>query len=198
MQSNRICSVRDCQRDSITRGYCEKHYRELLRTGSRKRHRAYEPTEVCSVEGCESRPVSRGMCNPHYCAAKRHGNPLKTVYGPRGQGTISKKYGYRLVACNGRQKAEHRVVMEEALGRQLTSGEIIHHRDGNKTNNALSNLEITNRRDHARMHHPIGTTCLHGHDRTPANTYWMPSGAPSCRICRKEASHRSVAKRRGK
>lgn len=37
---------------------------------------------------------------------------------------------------------EHRRVMAEALGRALRRDEEVHHRDGNKGNNALSNLQI--------------------------------------------------------
>ena len=37
---------------------------------------------------------------------------------------------------------EHRVAAEEKLGRRLKDGEIVHHRDGDKTNNAHENLEV--------------------------------------------------------
>lgn len=47
---------------------------------------------------------------------------------------------------------EHRLVMEECLGRPLNPTEIIHHIDENKTNNSLSNLAILSRRDHTRLH----------------------------------------------
>lgn len=49
-------------------------------------------------------------------------------------------------------RAEHRVVMEQELGRALTSDEIVHHIDGNTRNNDPSNLEITTRSEHAKMH----------------------------------------------
>ena len=37
---------------------------------------------------------------------------------------------------------EHRFVMEQHLGRKLTSDETVHHIDGDRGNNALSNLEL--------------------------------------------------------
>jgi hypothetical protein len=37
---------------------------------------------------------------------------------------------------------EHRVVAEQKLGRRLLPGEVVHHRDGDKQNNAPENLEV--------------------------------------------------------
>ena len=37
---------------------------------------------------------------------------------------------------------EHRLVVAQQLGRPLTSGETVHHKDGNKLNNDLANLEL--------------------------------------------------------
>ena len=37
---------------------------------------------------------------------------------------------------------EHRQVMEQALGRKLASHESIHHKDGNRANNSIGNLEL--------------------------------------------------------
>jgi len=53
------------------------------------------------------------------------------------------KYGYVL---------EHRVVMENHLKRLLKPNEIVHHIDGNKKNNKLSNLEVHDFSEHARSH----------------------------------------------
>jgi hypothetical protein len=50
------------------------------------------------------------------------------------------------------EKAEHRIVMENHLGRPLVRDEIIHHIDGNPINNDISNLTIISNGDHARGH----------------------------------------------
>ncbi len=47
---------------------------------------------------------------------------------------------------------EHRLVMESAIGRVLTDKDIVHHINGNKQDNRLCNLQLTNRADHARHH----------------------------------------------
>lgn len=50
------------------------------------------------------------------------------------------------------EQYEHRLVMERHLGRALTSDEVVHHIDGNRANNSLDNLEVTNRSSHADHH----------------------------------------------
>ncbi len=47
---------------------------------------------------------------------------------------------------------EHRLVMEQHLGRYLEPIEIVHHIDGNRKNNNISNLELTNQEMHAKNH----------------------------------------------
>lgn len=49
---------------------------------------------------------------------------------------------------------QHRVVAERVLGRELTSGEVVHHEDENKKNNDPSNLIVfKSNGDHIRHHH---------------------------------------------
>ena len=61
------------------------------------------------------------------------------------------KHGYVLM---------HRVVMENHLGRLLEPGEVIHHKDHNKHNNDISNLELMDSKAHNRMHSSTGKTMV--------------------------------------
>lgn len=46
----------------------------------------------------------------------------------------------------------HRVFAECALGRPLEKFEVVHHIDGNKTNNNLDNLKVMDSKDHLKLH----------------------------------------------
>lgn len=61
----------------------------------------------------------------------------------KGGRTLSKA-GYVYLWCpeSKRRTFEHRVVMEKHLGRKLHSFETVHHKNGNKLDNRIDNLEL--------------------------------------------------------
>ncbi len=59
---------------------------------------------------------------------------------------------YKRITVNGEQVRLHRALIEAYLGRKLMPWELVHHRDGNKHNNELSNLAITIRSMHMKTH----------------------------------------------
>ena len=61
----------------------------------------------------------------------------------------------RVRLSDGRVLREHRFIMEQAIGRRLEPWKHVHHKDENKRNNALSNLEIKLNTDHVREHRPV-------------------------------------------
>lgn len=65
--------------------------------------------------------------------------------------TVAK--GYIEIKTNNGWTREHRYVMEQYLGRKLKKDEIIHHKDENKKNNIISNLELLLHGEHTKYHH---------------------------------------------
>ena len=72
-------------------------------------------------------------------------------------------HGYRMVGCRGHPHASgrwtvyvHRLVMEKHLGRYLDPKETVHHIDGNRANNDISNLMLYGSRgEHLKEGHAL-------------------------------------------
>jgi len=58
--------------------------------------------------------------------------------------------GYPRDARTG--EAIHRRVAENKIGRELRPHEVVHHKDGDKTNFRRENLRVTSRSHHSKMH----------------------------------------------
>jgi hypothetical protein len=98
----------------------------------------------CKIEKCPNGPpFIRGLCNTHYQRAQRCGDENYIPYmAPRGTG-FTNKQGYRVVSIgNGNKIKEHRLVMEQHLGRKLLPEENVHHKNGNRSDNRIENLEL--------------------------------------------------------
>jgi hypothetical protein len=67
-----------------------------------------------------------------------------------GKGWIDE--GYHKVSINGKDKRNHRVIMEEYLGRKLDKCEIVHHMNGKKKDNIIKNLVVLTRSEHTKIH----------------------------------------------
>jgi hypothetical protein len=61
--------------------------------------------------------------------------------GREGYALVQAPYGHPRARQDG-SILEHRLVMEQALGRFLEEWEIVHHKDGNRANNIWENLEL--------------------------------------------------------
>lgn len=89
-----------------------------------------------------------GLCRSHYDIKRRRAAGIGPKdYGGPGAWYTNKK-GYVVRKCydtiTGKRTMEqqHRVFMAEHLGRALLRHEEVHHKNGNRSDNRLSNLEL--------------------------------------------------------
>lgn len=134
------CTVDGCPRPRRTKELCFTHYARLREHGDPgpAEIRTYDPAP-CSVGDCGRKTCGQGLCRMHY-ERKRKGRPMGDAAPQRaaaGEGSISN--GYRsITVARGETKLEHRELMERLLGRPLLRTETVHHVNGQRADNRIT------------------------------------------------------------
>jgi hypothetical protein len=117
----------------------------------------------CVCEQCgqtfERYPAHVGAFCSRSCASrmrsKGRGGPRSPDHR-KGSRYVDKDGYVHVTLPTGRRALEHRLVMEECLGRPLRDDEDVHHiRRGKeaRSDNRIENLEVLPKADHTRLHH---------------------------------------------
>jgi len=138
-----LCEIENCDRNKVEGGkYCRSHYRRKQYISDKPiRINKYPDGKFCKIEGCKSRSRVLEMCIKHYQRVKKWADPEKTARATSGSGYIDSN-GYRLITIDGKRVLEHRYVMSKYLGRDLLANENVHHKNGDRSDNRLENLEL--------------------------------------------------------
>ena len=149
-----VCSVDNCSHLHLARGYCSTHYRRWHKHGDVLADvpvRSVLADLVCNVETCARLAKANGMCNKHYLRVRRVGSTVLPERHHDAQWINDDGY----IVCHKPRHSmsskvgnvfEHRLIMAKSLGRDLTSDENIHHRNGDRADNRIENLELWSRR----------------------------------------------------
>lgn len=116
------------------------------------------PVARCEVCGAGFQPRSYRHCRLHRrvysrtCSLSCRQRMIATSDGARDRFDRVRGTGQVAPYVKRGGRHEHRAVVEAALGRRLSSDEIVHHIDGDTKNNDPANLEVMSRSGHAYEH----------------------------------------------
>ena len=114
---------------------------------------------------------------------------------PGEYGSIDRK-GYRRISVNNKLVREHILVWRHFKG-DIPKGMEIHHRDGDKLNNEIDNLELIDSLSHRHLHAGYETRngllhkrCFECREVKPISQYTPRKIGvePKCKVCRANAA----------
>lgn len=133
----------------------DAQYCSLKCSGAAKRARVSFKCTVCDKpferQLCQAKLNTTAFCS-RACKGVVKRQELLGVGAPWYKGGGMTNTGYWQISVDSKRYLDHRYKMQEHLGRPLTSTEAVHHIDGNKLNNDISNLQVMTYREHQLLH----------------------------------------------
>ena len=145
------CSFAECDKAVVVKslGLCDGHYRQAHRGAELTPLKQWaKPRVGCAFFGCKNPHNAKGLCGGHYqqLLAGVELTPLQSYAPGEWSDWAARKSGYifRHRRLNGvtEVQAQHRYVMEQHLKRPLLAHETVHHKNGQRGDNRLENLEL--------------------------------------------------------
>lgn len=211
---NGLCSVAECDKPVMARGWCSMHYWRWKHRGDPGSAEPEWKAHPCKAPGCERLARTHGFCKLHFRRWKRTGDPLRAAIivnddearfwskvdrdGPlhpmlgscwAWKGSLFSGNGYAQFSVNRVPKGGHRVAYELLRG-PIPVGLQLDHLCRNRSCVNPDHLEAVTGRTNTLRGETITaanlakTHCPRGHPYEGANLGTTPFGGRYCRACR--------------
>ena len=184
MDDTHICCAlcgKDC---GMQVGHAHLRYAHNMTTDEYKAL-GYETLSPARLRQLRTLPIARGE--------------VRRLYGeehPNWKGGHIARSGYKIVSKRGKtNQYEHRVIAEQMIGRPLEPDEVVHHIDGNRSNNDPSNLQVMKRREHDKLKDGCRAWFHTNDDCVAAALFLFDHGWPKRRIQHALRIHHSTLTR---
>ena len=106
-------------------------------------------SDICLFEECGKKHLAKGFCSKHYRGYRAWMDKDRAIDNRSKTNKQIDKEGYVLLYMPDHPNcsvsglySEHRLVMEQTIGRILAKGENVHHKNGIRNDNRPENLEL--------------------------------------------------------
>lgn len=142
------CVVEDCDRNLFASGLCRTHHR-WWKAGKeiKGEPRVHKYSGVCIAQDCGRPQKARKLCALHYSRWKEWRDMARVLsHVPQIEFMDANGYvwanSYHPENITGKGIYKHRMIMMNYLGRPLEKHENVHHKNGDRADNRLENLEL--------------------------------------------------------
>lgn len=145
-----VAKSRYGNRKNIRYKCCSENCRDEFHRRNKK-----DNNHVCTNCGLSFNSPRDNKTSMVFCSQKCSKEYMRGEKSPFYSGGNITSQGYKAIKIGKKYVLEHRLVVEEHIGRKLKRDEDVHHIDFNKLNNDISNLLLLKKDEHTRLHHKL-------------------------------------------